>query len=352
MKPEIIRRCNAFWAREETDRPVLSVTVPDKSWNPHAPRTAKERWEDFEARYAYLRSCIKHTKYLGEAFPQDWANFGPGCMAAMTGSDYIADEHTVWFGEGFTFFKDWSNLGDLRLLEDSPMYKMVCDMTRLLIGRNRGDYTVGISDLGGNLDILASLRDTQDLLTDLYDHPEEVIRAAEIIDEIWKTVYSRLRGMIASSGQRGHGTWLGPWCGTSYYPLQCDFSSMISSDDFARFVMPSLTRISEFLEHSIYHWDGPGQIAHLDHLLSLPCLDGFQWVPGDGNEPVWDEKWFPLYEKIQAAGKALVLHELGTVENALNICKRFSPEGLWMSITLDSEEEAAELLAKAAEISG
>jgi 5-methyltetrahydrofolate--homocysteine methyltransferase len=119
---------------------------------------------------------------------------------------------------------------------------------------------------------------------------------------------------------------------------------MISPDDFKRFVMPSLERICGFLDHSIYHWDGPGQIVHLEHLLSLPRLDGFQWVPGDGSEPVWDEKWFPLYEKVQAAGKVLVLHDLRSAENVMKICENFSPKGLWMSVTLGSEEEAKELL--------
>jgi 5-methyltetrahydrofolate--homocysteine methyltransferase len=122
---------------------------------------------------------------------------------------------------------------------------------------------------------------------------------------------------------------------------------MISPGDFERFVLPSLNRTAGHLDHSIYHWDGPGQIAHLDHLLSMPHLDGIQWVPGDGSAPVWDEKWFPLYEKIQAAGKILVLHGFYTVEDALKVIKNFSPKGLWMSAALSSGEEAEALLAEA-----
>ncbi|MCL2003066.1 MAG: hypothetical protein FWG72_03550 [Oscillospiraceae bacterium] len=349
MKQETIARYNAFWAHEETDRPILHITVPDKAaaWEEHAPKTPGDKWENLETRYAYSRFCMANTKYYGEALPHDWVNFGPGCLAAMLGSDYIVDWNTVWFGEGKTFFKDWSNIGELRLLEDAPMCTLVTDMTRLLTKRNDGSYITGISDLGGNLDILASLRGTMTLLTDLYDHPDMVLRATESIDEAWKVYYAKLRGILKASGQRGHTTWLGPWCETSYYPLQCDFAAMISPDDFAEFVMPSLTRITEFLDHSIFHWDGPGQIVHLDHLLSLPRLDGIQWTPGDGNPPVWDEQWFPLYEKIQAAGKNLVLLDFGTAENVLKMCKALSPKGLWMSVTPETEEEAEELLTRA-----
>jgi len=264
----------------------------------------------------------------------------------MMGSDYIADENTVWFGEGHTFFKDYSNINDLRLLEDSQMYKLVVKMTRVLIEGNDGSYTVGVSDLGGNLDILASLRNTEDLLFDLYDHPEMVIRATEMIDEAWISVYSKLRGMIKASGQHGHTTWLGPWCETSYYPLQCDFAAMISPDDFKRFVMPSMHRLCDYLDHSIFHLDGPGQIAHLDQLLAMPRLDGIQWVPGDGNALVWDEKWFPIYEKVQAAGKVLVLHGYDPpVEDVVNLCRTFSPKGLWLGVFMSSAERAEELFS-------
>ena len=346
--PEIIKRYQAFWAHEEMERPIIHIYVPDKNapWAEHEPKNVHDKWENLEARYASSRFAMENTQYFGEAFKHDWINFGPGALAAMMGSGYTPDWNTVWFGKEHTFFQDYDNLDELRLLADAPMYQMVLDATRLMCDRNDGSYIVGISDLGGNLDILASLRGTLTLLTDLYDHPNEVLRATEIIDEAWKVYYTKLRGILRSSGQHGHTAWLGPWCETTYYPLQCDFAAMISPDDFSRFVMPSLKRISEFLDHSIFHWDGPGQIVHLDHLLSLPRLDGFQWVAGDGAAPTWDEQWFPLYEKIQAAGKNLVMHGFSSAEEVMKICKVFSPKGLWITVTLDTEEEARDLLAQ------
>jgi len=346
--PEIIKRYQAFWAHEATERPILHICVPDKAapWTEHEPKSLYDKWENLEARHAASRFAMEHTQYYGEAFAHDWINFGPGALAAMMGSGYTPDWNTIWFGKEQRFFEDWNNLDDLRLMPESPMYKMVLDMTRLMCGQNDGSYVVGVSDLGGNLDILASLRDTQTLLMDLHDHPGAVLRATEIIDAAWQTCYGQLRDILRSSGQHGHSAWLGPWCETTYYPLQCDFAAMISPDDFARFVMPSLKRISEFLDHGIFHWDGPGQIVHLDHLLSLPRLDGFQWVPGDGAAPVWDEQWFPLYEKIQAADKNLVLHGFSSVETVLKMCKALSAKGLWLSVTLETEAEAKDLLAQ------
>jgi len=348
MNKDITGRYETFWAHEDTDRPMLNILVEDKKaiWEDNAPDTPYNRWENLEARYARSRFAMENTKIFGDAIYSDWVNFGPGCLAAMMGSNYIPDFNTIWFGRDEFYLTDWSKLENLRLLTDSPMYKMVTEMTRILIERNDGSYTVGVSDLGGNLDILASLRSTWSLLTDLRDDPEMVLRAVELIDEAWVECYSTLRGMIKNSGQSGHTTWLGPWCETAYYPLQCDFAAMISPEDFAHFVMPSLRRTSDFLEHSIFHLDGPEQIVHLDQLLSVPRIDGIQWVPGDGKPPVWDKVWFPMYEKIQAAGKCLVLHGFNNVEDVLHVCKNLSPKGLWLYIWLSSEAEAEELLKK------
>ena len=348
MDKRIIDKSNAFWAHDDVKQPILSISVRDGSapWDETTPENSYELWEDLDARYKRSRFTMKNTKYFGDAIAMDWINFGPGCLAAMMGSNYVADANTVWFGVGEYFFKDWSNINELRLLEDAPMYKMVIDLTRALAENNDGSYIVGVSDLGGNLDILASLRNTQDVLIDLYDDPEMVLRAVEIIDEAWIKYYTILRNIIKDSGQLGHTTWLGPWCETSYYPLQCDLAAMISPKDFEKFAMPSLKRISDFLDHSLFHLDGPGQIAFLDQLLAVEKIDGIQWVPGDGSSPVFDDKWFPMYKKIQDANKNLVLHGLYTVDDVVKICDNLSPKGLWLNIWLNTEAEAEELLKR------
>ncbi len=55
-----------------------------------------------------------------------------------------------------------------------------------------GDGAIGYADLGGNLDILASLRGTQPLLYDLHDEPEEVERLSGLITDAWLYYYNEL----------------------------------------------------------------------------------------------------------------------------------------------------------------
>ena len=95
--------------------------------------------------------------------------------------------------------------------------------------------------------------------------------------------------------------------------------------------------------YTIFHLDGPSAIPHLDSLLDLPRLNGIQWVPGDGKVPM--HQWLPLLRRIQARGKSLVLFcEPYEVEKLIS---GLEPEGLLLSTTCDSEEEARELLAQA-----
>jgi hypothetical protein len=111
------------------------------------------------------------------------------------------------------------------------------------------------------------------------------------------------------------------------YPVSCDFICMISPKMFQDAILPSLYAEIQWLDHSIYHLDGPGALRHLDALLDLPELDGIQWVFGAGNEPA--RKWIDVYKRIQAAGKCIQL--LGTdIADTVAVCEHLRPEGVWL----------------------
>jgi 5-methyltetrahydrofolate--homocysteine methyltransferase len=135
---------------------------------------------------------------------------------------------------------------------------------------------------------------------------------------------------------------MGIWSDQPAIDLQNDFSCLISSRMFEAYFLPSLEQQTRWVERTIYHLDGPGAIRHLDALLSLPRLDGIQWVPGAGAPEM--SRWIRLLRRIQAGGKLLVLNcEAWEVETLL---AELEPEGLLLSTACGSEEEARELLAR------
>jgi len=159
---------------------------------------------------------------------------------------------------------------------------------------------VGLTDLGGNLDILASMRSSEKLLLDLSDSPDEVQGLLTEITHLWMYYYDQLYA-LTHGATRGSCGWSPLWAPGKLYMLQSDFSYMISPRMFKRFVMPDLTACCDFLDYPFYHLDGVGQLNHLDQLLSIPNLRGIQWIPGAGQpEP---QEWLDVLRKIRAAGK-------------------------------------------------
>ena len=100
---------------------------------------------------------------------------------------------------------------------------------------------------------------------------------------------------------------------------------------------------TEFLDRSICHMDGPGEIPHLDHLLSIPRLNAIQWTPGGvNNGDVTDERWFDMYDKIQAAGKGLVLF-VNRPDRLEPLIRHISPRGVFLSVGGCNHDMAREI---------
>ena len=235
--------------------------------------------------------------WFGGAFPKFWPNYGPGLMAAFLGSDLNIRPDTVWFDP----------LEAEHLVEIQPRFdpqnlwwQRVQKLTDLATQRWQGRVMVGFTDLGGNLDILASLRGSEKLLLDLSDSPEEVLRLLTKITRLWMQYYDQLYD-LTNGKEWGTSGWSPLWAPGKLYMLQSDFSYMISPRMFKRFVLPDLTACCDFLEYPFYHLDGVGQLNHLDQLLSIPNLRGIQWIPGAGQpEP---QEWLDVLKKIRDAGK-------------------------------------------------
>ena len=341
------QRLLAWWEGELVDRAVIQVTAPRDS------RTPDNRWDPFylarhlsdpEKAVAEWEKYCRDTFFGGEMIPNLWINLGPGIPAAYLGCTPRIEPDTVWF-EPPKELPAWPDILGLSLNPDDYWWEITRVLSMLAAESGQGKYFAGLTDLNSVFDILCHLRGTQRMLYDLLDHPEEVKQACELVNKIWLACYDEL-ARITMRHQEGSAGWMSIWCPGRGGDVQCDFSAMLSPALFEEFVLPHLSEQCRHLERSIYHLDGPGQLAHLEILLDIPELDGIQWVPGAGNPQTGSPHWFGMYRRIQEKGKRLVLQGMAQVD-VEGVLKGISGRGLLIETRCDSEAEARALLRKA-----
>jgi 5-methyltetrahydrofolate--homocysteine methyltransferase len=320
---ERIRQDWTAWWNLELDRPMVVLDIHEPQYASFVPQFEGWRFEQdsfpIDEILLHVQNSLERTAFYGDFWPRWWPNFGAGIIAAFLGASVEVDENTVWFEP----LKS-PGLADIHLeyAPDNFWWRWVKSITRAGVDRWGNQVQVAISDIGGNLDILASLRGTQSLLMDLYDAPEVVDRLLAEITQLWLRYYDELYD-ITKTANLGCSPWATMWSPGKFYMLQSDFSYMISPAMFERFVLPDLETICNHLDYSFYHLDGKGQIPHLDMLLAIENLNGVQWIPGDGTPP--SEEWLPLLKRVRDAGKLCQLYV--TPEGALTVARELGGKG-------------------------
>lgn len=300
-----VRETYARWWSGELDRPVIPVELTGRDpgrAKSRAPLLTQETCTDLDVSAEDLIDAMDYELstrvYLGDAFPRvNLDAFGPGVLAAMLGARLDNAAGSVWFHP-----PDDRPVADLHF-EYNPGNPWLTRIEAICAAAGeywRGNVLVGMTDLGGNLDVLSSFRPGEKLLLDLYDAPDEVKRLTGEAHDVWHRVYFRLNETIQAYGA-GYSDWAGLYSEMPCYMLQCDFSYMISPAMFDAFARPELEATCARLPRAFYHLDGPGQLPHLDSVLAIPNLHGVQWVPGAGNPDC--AQWPEVYRAIRAAGK-------------------------------------------------
>lgn len=295
---EQTERVDAWWH----GRGVVSATVPprfgiDDTMTAEAAYLVPE--ETARRRDAEARAWTWH----GDAVPHVPTYIGPGSLAIFLGSRPETVDGSVWFHEA----NGWSgDPADLRFEESNPWWRRTEALIEAMRDRaTDGAYRIACPDLVENWDILASLTGATDLLMKMIDEPEWVHAALAAVDTVYYEVFQRIYELIADEdGSMVYGPFL-LWGPGRTAKIQCDGSAMFSPSMFEEFVLPGLTRQTEWLDYSMYHLDGTQCIPHLDFVLSMPALNAVEWTPQAGKPGGTDSTWYPMYRRILEAGKSL-----------------------------------------------
>ena len=340
-----VKETHDRWWRGELGRPLTSITITDAY--PAEPCAAPVLSQETCADFSYsaeevidaMDCALGQREYLGDAFPiVHFSAFGPGSLAAFCGAKLDNSSGRVWF-----FAEREMEIEEIHAKYDPEnIYaKRIKALYRAGLEKWNGAVMMSMPDLGGVMDVASSLRGSENLLMDLYDAPEEVLRLIGEIETAWYEAYADFASVLKP--QNGYTDWSALLSSAPSYITQCDFSYMIGNPMFREFVLPTLRRDTQRLTNIIYHLDGIGELNHLDDILAIEKLHAIQWQMGDGQKPA--EEWPEVYEKIRAGGKEAWI--VGKPESYLKVLEQIHGTPYYVQSMKKEQMELAERILRA-----
>ena len=337
-----VRQTFEKWWEGTLDRAAIKVTLyNDYPYNGTIPLLSQRTCADLtvspEDIIERIDLHLSNQEYLGDAFPYLCLHsFGPGVLAAMLGAELNTSTGRVWF-----LYHNDVKISDLHFeyKADNVWLNRIKDICHAGMKKWKGNVMIGMPDLGGPHDVLAVFRGTQNLLMDLYDHSEEVKRCSREILNIWHKVFDEINNVLQPANP-GFCDWSGIYSAVPVYIPQCDFSFMISPEQFAQFVFDDLKLQCDRLARSIWHLDGKGMLPHTDQVLNIDSLNAVQYNPGD-IEPT-SRHWLDLYKKIFDSGKRIMI--TGPPEDMPVIIQAMGGKGFYYDFHTTDKKHALEFL--------
>lgn len=360
-----------YWAHKNTGRPLMCVIARRPEVEQYSDGTPVEggyldqicqgkyynmpeelKWKDMEDKYQnpqrivdrYRYFCETHA-FLGESFPNLNIDFGPGSLASYLGSEIGFKEDTVWFNK---CLDSWDGVPKLTFDPENKWFKKHIQLAKDCQALAGDDFYVDMPDLMENIDVLASLRGAQDILFDLLDEPEMIGERIQEVTDIYYEYYDRFYDIIKDEEGGNAYTVFQIWGPGRTVKLQCDFSAMMSPEDFRKYIQPSLRTQSENVDHVLYHLDGPAAIKHMDALMEIDGIDALQWTSGDAGPDGTLPDWDVIYDKAIAAGKSIWVKVYSGefedwIRNVDRIVKKYGSHSLFLLFPEMSMEQAAYL---------
>ena len=341
-----MRRIYAWFENEIIDRPpvrfvahnaFLEAATEDISGLSAAEKQAW--WFDVEIQVDLFEKSIQGRQFHGETFPVFFPNLGPAVYAAFYGAELEFGEVTSW---SVPLIREWDDIGKLQLKKNNVYFRKLEELTAYALSQCLGKFLVGYTDLHPGLDCVAAWRDPQQLCFDMIDNPDTVQELAELAIADFESVYDHFDNILKEHKQLSV-SWMGIPSFERMHIPSCDFSTLISPAFFQEFGLPILQREVQTMTHNVFHIDGKGVARHLEAILSVPQVHALQWVQGVGDDlPIM--QWVPLLKDLQERGVPTIV-DLNKNELAA-FMSEMKPEGLFLWIATDNEEEELEILKR------
>ncbi len=295
-----------------------------------------QRWFDPQWRAQYLDWYVAHSSLMADMLPVANTQLGPGSLAAILGGVFEGGEDTIWI------HPDPNYSDDIHFDPNHPNYLLHKELLRACKEKAQGHYYVGMPDLMEGLDVLAAIKGTDKVLLDTVIQPEVLERQMQQINDIYFQVFDELYDIIREGDEMAF-CYFSSWAPGKMSKLQSDISTMISVDDYRRFVQPFIREQCQKIDYTLYHLDGVGAMHHLDALLEIEELNAIQWTPGVGEPQGGSPKWYDLYKKILAGGKSIMACWV-TLDELRPLLDHIGGDGVHLEMDFHNEREVEQAM--------
>lgn len=318
-----------MWEHFQTGvKPHADVPMPE------APKSLDQKWFDPEWRARYLDWYVAHSSMKADMLPVANTQLGPGSLAAILGGVFEGGEDTIWI------HPDPNYTDDIKFDINDPSNKnwqLHKDLLRACKKKAAGNYYVGMPDLMEGMDVLAAMKGTDKVLLDTVMQPDVLERQMQQINDIYFQVFDELYDIIREGDEMAF-CYFSSWAPGKMTKLQSDISTMISVEDYRRFVQPFIREQCQKIDYTLYHLDGVGAMHHLPALLEIEELNAVQWTPGVGEPQGGSPKWYDLYKKILAAGKSIMACWV-TLDELRPLLDNIGGNGVHIEMDFHNEDE-------------
>ena len=303
---------------------------------PAPPRDLNQKWFDPMWRADYLDWYVAHSSLMADMLPVANTQLGPGSLAAILGGVFEGGEDTIWI------HPDPNYTDDIVFRPDHPNYVLHKELLRACKAKAQGHYYVGMPDLMEGLDVLAAIKGTDKVLLDTVMQPEVLERQMQQINDIYFKVFDELYDIIREGDEMAF-CYFSSWAPGKMSKLQSDISTMISEDDYRRFVQPFIREQCQKIDYTLYHLDGVGAMHHLPALLEIEELNAIQWTPGVGEPQGGSPKWYDLYRKILEGGKSIMACWV-TLDELKPLLDNIGGDGVHLEMDFHNEREVEQAM--------
>ena len=318
---------------------------PHAEITPPAPaKDLSQKWFDPQWRAEYLDWYVAHSSLKADILPVANTQLGPGSLAAILGGVFEGGEDTIWIHPNPDF------TDEIVFNPEHPNWILHKELLKACKAKANGHYFVGMPDLMEGLDVLAALKGTDRVLLDTVMQPEILEQQMQQINDIYFKVFDELYDIIREGDEMAF-CYFSSWAPGKMSKLQSDISTMISQDDYRRFVQPFIREQCQKIDYTLYHLDGVGAMHHLPALLEIEELNAIQWTPGVGEPQGGSTKWYDLYKKILAGGKSVMACWV-TLDELKPLLDHIGADGVHLEMDFHNEKEVEQAMRIVEEYTG